>query len=182
MKECTRCGNTKELSEYPVDSRNSKHQTICRDCRLIQIRAWQSQNKEYIKEKASNPYPFTRIFIRPCSVTGDLFVTPIATAKVSHKAKKAWIKQRQVAQSNINKPRLIDKLTHIQKGLCNLCQSKLTQDRRPNIDHIIPVIKGGDDSDDNLQLICFKCNMIKGTRTDSQQIKKLIDTRRVGII
>jgi len=42
-------------------------------------------------------------------------------------------------------------------GYCLFCNSK----ERLTIDHIIPVSKGGDDNEENLQCLCLKCNSKK---------------------
>jgi len=42
-------------------------------------------------------------------------------------------------------------------------------------DHKIPLSKGGADTDKNLQLLCARCNSIKGNRTMEYLISKLID-------
>lgn len=39
---------------------------------------------------------------------------------------------------------------------------------RLQIDHIVPVIKGGKDEMDNLQILCQPCNVRKGTRENDQ--------------
>lgn len=44
---------------------------------------------------------------------------------------------------------------------CGACTAVKTL----QIDHIIPVSRGGDSADDNLQLLCASCNSKKGTKT-----------------
>ena len=46
------------------------------------------------------------------------------------------------------------------------CQQCGSEDQ-PCIDHIIPVSRGGDSSDDNLQVLCLPCNTKKGNKVDS---------------
>lgn len=41
---------------------------------------------------------------------------------------------------------------------CIQCGSK----EEPTIDHVIPLAKGGTSYDDNLQVLCEKCNQAKG--------------------
>ena len=52
------------------------------------------------------------------------------------------------------------------KYTCKNCKNNL--DKEPNllleIDHIIPLAKGGITSEDNLQTLCWKCNRSKGAK------------------
>lgn len=62
------------------------------------------------------------------------------------------------------------------KGLCQNCFIELsvcvedgirgvhTSSRFPHIDHVIPLARGGADSEENLQLLCRPCNLRKGAR------------------
>ncbi len=42
------------------------------------------------------------------------------------------------------------------------------------IDHKVPSILGGDNSIENLQLLCYACNEIKGIRTHSDETKSYV--------
>ena len=59
-----------------------------------------------------------------------------------------------------------------QEGKCNGCKV-LFPFRNFDIDHIVPISKGGTDHPDNLQLLCGACNSTKGTDTQAQLIARL---------
>lgn len=63
---------------------------------------------------------------------------------------------------------LHEALMHREKGRCALCGTDLTHvygiDKKPQIDHIVPISKGGSNDPTNLQLICHECNQKKGNR------------------
>lgn len=50
-----------------------------------------------------------------------------------------------------------------QGGICNGCRKSFPIDDF-DVDHIKPVSRGGADVDENLQLLCERCNSIKGDR------------------
>jgi 5-methylcytosine-specific restriction endonuclease McrA len=57
---------------------------------------------------------------------------------------------------------IIEKLFHLQKGKCACCRAKLGDDF--HLDHMIPLSKGGKNSDENMQLLTATCNMKKGSK------------------
>jgi len=59
-----------------------------------------------------------------------------------------------------------------QEGNCNGCGAHFEM-RHFDIDHIVPVSKGGPNVDDNLQLLCGHCNSVKGNRTMEYLVAKL---------
>jgi HNH endonuclease/Homing endonuclease associated repeat len=59
--------------------------------------------------------------------------------------------------------RLIMQVLIRDKGICQLCRRAATADGFDyHIDHIMPWIKGGPTVLSNLQLLCSKCNLLKG--------------------
>lgn len=50
---------------------------------------------------------------------------------------------------------LAEKLIRLQKGKCACCKSKLLS---YHMDHVMPIAKGGANSDSNIQLLCPTCN------------------------
>lgn len=62
------------------------------------------------------------------------------------------------------------------KGRCHLCDREISvyvvggakgihnSPAFPHVDHIVPLARGGADSEENLQLLCRTCNLHKGAR------------------
>ena len=59
-------------------------------------------------------------------------------------------------------PGIIDKLYLLQQGKCACCGYKLGQNY--HLDHIVPISKGGSNTDDNVQLLRDVCNMSKSAK------------------
>lgn len=57
---------------------------------------------------------------------------------------------------------IVEKLMKLQKGKCPCCRLPLGNDF--HIDHIIPLSKGGTNTDDNVQLLRAKCNLQKNAK------------------
>ena len=55
-----------------------------------------------------------------------------------------------------------------QQGRCGLCAEYVTF-RKMTIDHKVPVNRGGQDTEDNLELYCGNCNSIKGGRRTKEE-------------
>ena len=49
-----------------------------------------------------------------------------------------------------------------QNGRCRLCGIILANESNPQVDHIFPISLGGEDSVENFQLLCGRCNQGKG--------------------
>jgi len=59
-------------------------------------------------------------------------------------------------------PDIRERLYKAQNGLCNGCGSELNES---HLDHVMPLSRGGTNTDDNVQLLCPRCNLSKGTKT-----------------
>ncbi len=66
-------------------------------------------------------------------------------------------------------------------GHCELCGVSI-EERRLEVDHIIPRKLGGSDEPSNLQALCWLCNANKGARdtTDFRKVREQLDHREEG--
>jgi 5-methylcytosine-specific restriction endonuclease McrA len=70
-------------------------------------------------------------------------------------------KRRASMVGSISKD-IVDFLKKMQRGLCAACKSELLG--KYEIDHIVPLAKGGLHADENLQLLCPPCNRSKSAK------------------
>jgi len=57
---------------------------------------------------------------------------------------------------------LVPKLLVRQKGRCAICKKSIK--RGYHLDHVIPLVRGGRNTDSNTQLTCCRCNLKKGAK------------------
>lgn len=55
------------------------------------------------------------------------------------------------------------RLMKLQRGCCAVCRTNL-KGLRPHLDHIMPISRGGPNTDDNVQLLCPSCNLKKNAK------------------
>lgn len=81
------------------------------------------------------------------------------------KTRRYWHDHKALKLSNGGKlsPGLEAKLLSFQKGQCAICKKSLRKAGH-NMDHIVPLIRGGKNADRNIQLTCPKCNRKKGAK------------------
>ena len=65
-----------------------------------------------------------------------------------------------------------------QEGLCNGCKTHF-QIIHLELDHKIPKSAGGQDTDENLQLLCSHCNRLKGPRSMEYLLAELKKQKRI---
>ena len=61
---------------------------------------------------------------------------------------------------------------------CQACQSKIHPGQKWEIDHIIPLAIGGDNSPQNLQVLCKICHRFK---TNTQDLSAIAKIKRIKI-
>ena len=115
--------------------------------------------------------PFARYFVR-YRIEKELEkkITPIFLNEISG---RSCINKEELKSWELKK-----KMYDEQRKKCNGCKSFYHQ-KDLTVDHIIPTVKGGQDTEDNKQLLCFHCNVTKGTGSMKSLWNKL---KKAGIL
>jgi len=165
MKTCPKCKKTKEFSQFCKDkSRLDGLASWCKLCRHALDEKYRAKNKEkkkeYDKKYGRKRYAENKNEIKEYS-----------------RKWKAENKDKRKAQYNNRRARIAGNggsftakewtnLCDESDNLCLCCGEK----KKLTADHVVPIIKGGTSSIDNIQPLCLSCNSSKRTKsTDYRQ-------------
>jgi len=174
FKTCSKCKEYKPIAEFPRH-RENKYQGYCQPCGLAVNAAWRSKN-------------------RPPKSGVVRFNLPKKTPEERKAAKLSF--QRSYRNKNRDKVRLWNRLgMHRRKAAgqmpdkwffsrmmceqdarCPYCSALLPM--KFEIDHKIPISRGGTNNPENLHLVCPTCNMRKNNKTHEEFIQRLKEEQR----
>lgn len=91
-------------------------------------------------------------------------------ARVAQARRRARIRS---AEGDHNKSDIL-KIFDLQKGKCADCKLKLEKSGKGayHVDHIMPLVRGGGNGPDNLQLLCPRCNLTKQSKDPIEWAQK----------
>lgn len=129
------------------------------------------------------------IVFYPCLTCGKVFEQHYNSRFCSKKCRNKWEnrlrekrKSKRTKQAKQNgkydKGITLEKLYKRDHGICYLCGKQLNLNApyndplAPTIEHVIPIIKGGTHTWDNVRLACRSCNNKKGSKFSKEYIQK----------
>ena len=137
----------------------------------IKSAAWYANNKETAKATHAAYYAANSEIIKPkCAAYRAANPEKVAATisdwhAANPDARRIYALNRRArekeAGGNLSKC-LADKLFKLQHGKCACC--KMPLGKNYHMDHIMPLAKGGSNTDDNMQLLTAKCNMQKSAK------------------
>lgn len=190
MKLCRGCGQTKEDSEFPKNSASPDGlHSRCKECRRKKTLEWASrpENKQREKERLDRDYAERREVLlarRKERYQNNKDVELARNKRWSdanrehHRSiNREWSKRNvEAARALVARRRSVKlkaegryskddvlKMFVDQEKKCAECGCDLDA-AGYNIDHIIPLTRGGSNWPDNLQLLCPPCNKSKGAK------------------
>lgn len=177
MRNCTKCKEIKNDSDF------NKGRTECRSCQSAYAASYYKDNQEKFRNKTREYYKANIDKVRvkraaiyaqnkekekakvneyrlanPEKVKATLIAWRASNphiARIHHQNRRA----RKIASGGSLSPRIAEKLLKLQCGKCACCGERVSKDY--HLDHIIPLAIGGAHSDENIQILCKRCNLQK---------------------
>lgn len=135
-------------------------------------REWVDKNQQHLREYgraryAKNPHP-KRVAAKKFRDSRPGYNAAICKQWVKNNPERVRLlntiaKHRRRSAAGSFTPDDIIRLRAAQRGKCAHCRTKLTK-KNTNIDHIMPIVLGGSNFPENLQLLCEPCNKSKGAK------------------
>jgi len=195
-KTCSQCQVEKPLSEFYKD-KTSQHgiRSQCKRCYSSRIREYYNKNKEAIHardrlsyKKNYNKHKKNISKKRKIYYNKNRERLNAERCKYSktQKGKEVSAKSSQKRQAAKAGAKIEDfspqKIFNRDGYICQLCGCKTRPDYKnpyhpkyPNLDHIIPLSKGGDHSKINTQCLCRQCNIEKHNKTNFGDQLRMFD-------
>lgn len=169
-KICTKCNETKSLTEFHKKKSGKYGVTsICKICTKKYRHNYYMSDKETHKTNSRNYYARNNEKYRQFKREYHI----VNRGKIS-KNKQAYYASNPDKIRNLNhkrRARLLgvesgpkptrDEMLKAQSGQCPDCG---TTDGPWHVDHIMPISKGGNDTADNVRVICATCNRRKNNK------------------
>lgn len=155
-------------------------QRFCRPCRRTGVARGQSQTQAMDCEVCSARFVPKKAHQRTCSLScGQRRRHSVVTEADRLAAQRArWQRKnrrrRALKRGAAVEPYSLTEIAVRDCYRCGLCRRKVRMDRpwphpmSPTIDHVVPIVDGGDDTRANVQLAHLGCNSRKGARGSQQ--------------
>lgn len=152
-KVCAKCGIEKPATEFTKrnDGRGGGLQSQCKECHRERATKYREQHPDkhkaaYTKWRRENPSAVKQSYAD--------------WAKNNRHLRRANDHNRmERAAGGKLSGGLAKKLLRLQRGKCACCRVHLGDDY--HMDHVMPLALGGENIDDNIQLLCPTCNRSK---------------------
>lgn len=171
---CTRCGGTKPLSEFRVGTRRNGHEypySKCKQCCREMARKPRKEHK--IQRVFTDPSSGNRMkqCIR-CRQDLPIAEFSFANERIKSACRICEAEGRSRGRAiRLNSPVIqeIDRNAIIARdnSTCYLCGASLNK-REITLDHVIPLVRGGAHTAQNLRVCCRICNVRKGRKLISE--------------
>jgi 5-methylcytosine-specific restriction endonuclease McrA len=210
IKKCRDCGEEKPLSEFYKQNQKGNLSSYCKPCHHKRSASYQKPNRKeptafgqgfcgYCEREFHLKKPWQKFCSTKCQYTSSNAAKRVKrdnekdcarcgkslAGKKSHAiycsktcnsmdhTLKHRSKTRVVAVARRNEIYLRD------NKKCYICETLLGA-KDFELDHLVPVARGGDNSPENLAVCCTFCNRSKGTKLGVIQLKKLFELRPVS--
>jgi len=201
MKTCSICNIKKKLSEFnKCKERKDGLKSICRECQSVSRKQYHQLNKQaaqqyYIEkkdiiDKRNKEYQAInkeKISTRMKKYYKGIKGIRVLTSKIYRQSEAGKISsdksvaKRRAFKAGVNYESFRNEDVLERDGyICQHCKKKTRpyyKNRNhplyPNLDHIIPLSRGGEHTKKNTQCLCHQCNMKKSNKNICDQLRLL---------
>jgi hypothetical protein len=187
MKQCSKCGQTKELTAFNSRKRSADGKDAqCRECVCARRREIYATKPDHFRRYALGYYYAHHETIRMQQRRRYPFLSP-RSAETLHKNRlRARIAYRRWAKDNHSKVVELtarrrarirratigsvsyEAIYRRDKSICHICKNPVPRSRL-HFDHVIPLAKGGTHTMGNIAVSHAVCNLKKGARLVGQE-------------
>jgi hypothetical protein len=176
IKACLCCNK-----DFPIQDEKFNRKKFCSD--LCRTKHWKRINREYYKERRKKEPERAGekvIHNKKCRECSKMFTTTrkaqvycdLDCSRKFRSRKRERERDKRIRDNGpIDHDISIERLMIRDKEICHLCDERVdihshhNDNYYPSIDHVIPIIRGGTHTWDNVRLAHRVCNSIKNNRT-----------------
>lgn len=85
-------------------------------------------------------------------------------AMIETRAYREWVAEQRALRLQVKRQEIIGPLIERDGAFCGLCKGEIKHISAIDVDHIVPISRGGSSALDNLQVAHSWCNRSKGNR------------------
>ena len=165
---CLRCGHHKDHHGVQVRGDGIITGIYCKECPAMILRGWESVQRINDDERTIDIEE--RFLVEVASSRSCWTLSASGTDPIKWSPSSGWrpcsrdVQRRRLVEEVVNPEQEKCRLARLQQNLCCGCQYELPI-HVLEIDHVIPISKGGGDQAKNIQLLCPYCNKLKGNRS-----------------
>lgn len=148
-----------------INKRRRAHQQKNRDRIKETKRSWYARNADKARAQANASYKRHKKTVR--TKQADFYKRNPAPFKQRARNRRALLKKAAGSHTHAD----IEKLYASQGGRCAICFRQLNG--KYDVDHVVPLLRGGSNDPENLQLACCPCNNRKRAKDPFQFAQEL---------
>lgn len=178
-RTCNRCGERKKLDLYSLDkSATLGRRATCSACRSVHMADYYERNSERIKTRMANYRDANPEIVRESERSR---YRKHREKRIELACESVHVRRSRMYSSDFDQGITQKTLRKRDGDLCHYCQRRLDFNRakhgevtglRANIDHVIPLARGGSHTWENVVLACRDCNFSKGARLVEEWVSR----------